>query len=437
MSDINTADTLEKRRTDVISLKVKSIELTNKYNDLLLHFGYKDINVIPQQGYYASGKQYLEINKVEIYFWEENYEYQLRIERAPARKFDNINKCLNTEEFVLICNEMLQFIANSNFLRCTNMKDDLVSFLESNHCEIVYISHLLSNENNALIQANKEGFYFTYYIQRLNVEESNMEDDAKEDDQPITERFQKELDNLKNIFDNYLHDELKVNSYECKIDPNVYKFTIIGNGKEHEIISYRSNFFDPQVIDKIQSIMHSILKVPDVIISLEKKNFHLHKNPKNDNSFFACIEGEKFEIKLAIERLVECRSSFEKLTGKKLTLDFDNMDGYAFERFCADILAANGFESVRVTQGSGDQGIDIIAFKDGIKYGIQCKCYSSDIGNKAVQEAFAGKTFYDCHVGIVLTNQHFTLHAIELAKKNGIVLWDRNKLLTMIKKANN
>lgn len=70
--------------------------------------------------------------------------------------------------------------------------------------------------------------------------------------------------------------------------------------------------------------------------------------------------------------------------------------------------------------------------KNHIKYGIQCKCYTSDVGNKAVQEVFAGKAFYQCHLGIVLTNRYFTKSAIELADKNGIILWDRNRLLEMI-----
>lgn len=112
--------------------------------------------------------------------------------------------------------------------------------------------------------------------------------------------------------------------------------------------------------------------------------------------------------------------------------NFDMMDGHEFEYFCAKLLRNNGYQNVEVTQGSGDQGIDIIAYRDGIKYGVQCKCYASDIGNKAVQEVFAGKAFYECHVGVVLTNQHFTKSAIELAQKNGILLWDRSKLLAMI-----
>lgn len=110
----------------------------------------------------------------------------------------------------------------------------------------------------------------------------------------------------------------------------------------------------------------------------------------------------------------------------------DGMDGHSFERFCAELLKNNGFENVRVTPGSGDQGIDVLATKDYIDYGIQCKCYSSDVGNKAVQEAIAGRGFYDCHVGAVLTNQFFTQSACELAKKEKILLWNRSELKRLI-----
>lgn len=118
------------------------------------------------------------------------------------------------------------------------------------------------------------------------------------------------------------------------------------------------------------------------------------------------------------------------------SIDVDVMEGHEFEGFCAGLLRKNGFENVSVTRGSGDQGIDIIASKDGIKYGIQCKCYTADIGNKAVQEALAGKTFYKCHVAVVLTNRYFTRSARELADSTGIILWDRSRLLKLMKMAN-
>jgi len=112
--------------------------------------------------------------------------------------------------------------------------------------------------------------------------------------------------------------------------------------------------------------------------------------------------------------------------------DLDLMEGHDFEYFCADLLRKRGFQEVEVTKGSGDYGIDILAEKDGISYAIQCKCYGAPVGVKAVQEAYAGRDYYDCMVGAVLTNQYFTSPAVEAAKKLKILLWDRGYLESML-----
>ena len=44
------------------------------------------------------------------------------------------------------------------------------------------------------------------------------------------------------------------------------------------------------------------------------------------------------------------------------------MDGLQFEQPCAELLRYRGFHKVAVTKGSGDQGVDILAQKNGIKY---------------------------------------------------------------------
>ena len=108
--------------------------------------------------------------------------------------------------------------------------------------------------------------------------------------------------------------------------------------------------------------------------------------------------------------------------------DIDLMEGHEFEYYCAELLKKCGFLEVEVTRGSGDYGIDILAEKDGITYAIQCKCYSAPVGVKAVQEAYAGRDYYDRMVGAVLTNQYFTRPAMEAAKKLKILLWDRGYL---------
>lgn len=119
-------------------------------------------------------------------------------------------------------------------------------------------------------------------------------------------------------------------------------------------------------------------------------------------------------------------------TPREILCSVDSMSGYDFEHWCAALLRRLSFSSVEVTQASGDQGVDVLAEKGGVRYAIQCKCYSSDIGNHSIQEVHAGKSMYNCHVGAVMTNRHFTPAAKELARITGTLLWDRDALLEML-----
>lgn len=115
--------------------------------------------------------------------------------------------------------------------------------------------------------------------------------------------------------------------------------------------------------------------------------------------------------------------------------EIDAMTGAEFEEYTAQLLRRLGYTQVSVTPLSGDQGIDVLAQTEGIRYAIQCKNYHSKLGNTPVQEAFAGKTFYDCDVAVVLTNSTFTDGAFELAESTGVQLWDRETLYDMIQHA--
>ena len=98
------------------------------------------------------------------------------------------------------------------------------------------------------------------------------------------------------------------------------------------------------------------------------------------------------------------------------------MDGHQYEQKCAQYLREQGYTNVTVTRGSGDQGVDITAMKDGKKHAIQCKYYEGNVGNKAIQEVYAGAAFYNCSVAMVITNSFFTKSAKELAKKLKVIL---------------
>lgn len=98
------------------------------------------------------------------------------------------------------------------------------------------------------------------------------------------------------------------------------------------------------------------------------------------------------------------------------------MTGIEYEKFVASYLKRKGYWGVKVTQASSDYGIDVIAHKNGKKYAVQCKYYSSPVGVSAVQEAVAGKAHYGCSAAMVVTNNTFTKAAETLAADNGVKL---------------
>lgn len=112
--------------------------------------------------------------------------------------------------------------------------------------------------------------------------------------------------------------------------------------------------------------------------------------------------------------------------------DIDMMNGSEFEYFICELYTKMGYRA-EVTKQSGDQGLDVIAEKGDKKIGIQAKCYSGTVGNSAVQEAVAGKSFYHCDKVVVITNNFFTSSAKELAQSNDVILWDRDILKEKIK----
>ena len=92
-----------------------------------------------------------------------------------------------------------------------------------------------------------------------------------------------------------------------------------------------------------------------------------------------------------------------------------------FEQHCGDVLAARGW-SVAVGRGSGDQGVDVLARKDGRALVIQCKLHARPVGNKAVQEALAGRGYAGADAAAVVSNAPYTAAAHALAARVGVLL---------------
>ena len=105
--------------------------------------------------------------------------------------------------------------------------------------------------------------------------------------------------------------------------------------------------------------------------------------------------------------------------------DIDSLDWSEFEQYVAKIFIEKGYINVRTTE-KYDLGIDVIAEKDGIVWGIQVKHYRSLVTIEAVREAVAALKVYNCDRAMVVTNSMFTEPAKELAMCNDCVLIDRS-----------
>lgn len=96
-------------------------------------------------------------------------------------------------------------------------------------------------------------------------------------------------------------------------------------------------------------------------------------------------------------------------------------DGSSFEHSCLLALDNSGW-SATLTPPTGDQGVDILAKKNDISVALQCKNYRAPVGNGAVQEVHAGKSFYEADVAVVVSLSGYTPSASQLAKKLRVLL---------------
>lgn len=110
--------------------------------------------------------------------------------------------------------------------------------------------------------------------------------------------------------------------------------------------------------------------------------------------------------------------------------DVDTMDGLGFEKYIANTLKKQGYSNVTLTE-QYDYGVDIIANKDGVRWGIQVKRYSGLVKAEAVRQVVTGLRVYGCDRAMVITNSVFSRVAVQLADSNECVLVDRSGLAKM------
>jgi HJR/Mrr/RecB family endonuclease len=124
-------------------------------------------------------------------------------------------------------------------------------------------------------------------------------------------------------------------------------------------------------------------------------------------------------------------------TARELASRFEavrSMSGAQFEDFTADLFRALGHQAV-VLGGAGDQGVDVIVNRRGGRVAVQCKNYKRPVGNRPVQEVFAGSRHHRCVEAWVVAPAGYTRGAIALARSTGVSLYDTDTVRQWIKQA--
>lgn len=187
----------------------------------------------------------------------------------------------------------------------------------------------------------------------------------------------------------------------------------------------------------------SVQSSDKVVEAIKELKYSLREQKEINDDGLEKARKENEELKAQLLSLRIEKENLEKVAREAAQRDFqdkmtivnaemltvDLMEGHEFENWCAEALRNSGFINVTVTPGSGDQGVDIVAEKGGLRYAVQCKRYNSDLGNTPVQEVFTGARFYNCHVGVVITNRNFTSGAKDAAAVTGVLLWGRSWIL--------
>lgn len=135
-----------------------------------------------------------------------------------------------------------------------------------------------------------------------------------------------------------------------------------------------------------------------------------------------------FVIKLAVWIIRRIRTMTQNLRLQ----DVDSMDGVSFEHYVAQILIEQGYINVSLTE-QYDYGVDVIAEKDGIRWGVQVKRYSGLVKAEAVRQVVTGIRLYNCDRAMVITNSTFSAVAKRLADGNDCVLIDRTGLNALVR----
>ncbi len=110
------------------------------------------------------------------------------------------------------------------------------------------------------------------------------------------------------------------------------------------------------------------------------------------------------------------------------------MSGPEFERYMASVFEALGYNAT-ILGGTGDQGVDLLLQKENEFIAVQCKNYQQPVGNKPIQEVYAGAKHHAAHHAWVVAPAGYTKWAEQLARSTDVELYARTHIEKWVEQA--
>ena len=107
-----------------------------------------------------------------------------------------------------------------------------------------------------------------------------------------------------------------------------------------------------------------------------------------------------------------------------------------FEKYVASVYRRLGYRT-RVTRATGDGGIDVHLWRDGVHYAVEVKLYARGrrVGREYIQKLWAAQLDAKADAAIFVATCGYTAQAIEFAGRHDIILVDGDALKRMINAA--
>ncbi len=114
--------------------------------------------------------------------------------------------------------------------------------------------------------------------------------------------------------------------------------------------------------------------------------------------------------------------------------NLNDMTPLQFEVFVREVYARLGYEA-ELTKRSGDEGVDVLAKKDGLIYAIQVKKTAKPIGSPVIQTLLGSMANIEADRGICVASAGFTRDAQRFAAGKPIILVGQEDLARMLEHA--